>query len=212
MNRISYARKNGVKIEASSPDLQKVRNNPELAKAGLKIVENLKTDPRIIIYGISAGMSSDEIREELIAQNLKETRDMHLKVIYIYPVKDGRRTTSCAVEISPQVRNLLIARGRIFLRFSACTFSDHVRVLQCFKCLGFGHRAAECKSDPLCGYCAGAHEMRNCRVREQPPRCGNCNRNRTTRTVEDRHSALDAKKCPILCSKIKDRITNINYE
>lgn len=32
-----------------------------------------------------------------------------------------------------------MAKDRIFLGWSACTVGDHVKVLQCFRCLSFGH-------------------------------------------------------------------------
>ncbi|XP_020297471.1 uncharacterized protein LOC109862001 [Pseudomyrmex gracilis] len=211
INNVSFVRKNCIRINAISPDLERLKRHQGLAEAGLKIVENTKTNPRLIVYGIPTDMSSEEIAKEISAQNLQglnKTADV-LKVVYIYPAKDNKRATSCVLEVSPEVRNLFMARNRIYLRFNACKFADHVRVLQCYKCLAFGHLAKTCKSAPLCGHCGEAHEMKNCTKRELAPRCGNCLRLNNMNDLA--HEATDAKKCPILNKKITARIANINY-
>jgi len=212
INNISYARKNGIRIDAASPDLKRLKEHQGLARAGLKIVENAKTNPRIIVYGIPAGMSTDEITREIFAQNLQDlkiTADA-LKVVYVYPTKNDRHTTSCVLEVSPEVRNLFLSRKRIYLRYNACNFADHVRVLQCYRCLTFGHLAKVCKTAPSCGHCGETHETKNCTKRDMPPRCGNCQR-LTSNAGDLNHGATDAKRCPILSKKITARIANTNY-
>lgn len=79
----------------------------------------MKYDPRLIVHGIPSWMTKDEIRSELIAQNLSDAKEAHLGVVYIYPVKQERRTTSCVIEVSPETRKVLIKNGRIYLRFSS---------------------------------------------------------------------------------------------
>ena len=87
VDRISFARKNCVKIEALSPDIERIKNHPELAKIGLKVIEDVKLNPRLIIYGIPVDMTSEEIKNELIAQNLTDKFKNDMKVVYIFPAK-----------------------------------------------------------------------------------------------------------------------------
>lgn len=134
VNRFSYARNNGIKIEANDIDLKKIKSNVALKKAGLKVEENIKVNPHLVIHGVLAEMTESEIRDELRAQNLEEAAREQLKVVYVYPVKQGRRTRSCVVEVAPAVRSTLMDRKQVYCRFSACIFSDYVRVLQCFRC------------------------------------------------------------------------------
>lgn len=211
INKIALARDNGVRVEANSPDLDRVRSHPALAEAGLKVVENAKSDPRLIIHGIPSDMSIDEIRENIIAQNLNVNEGNELKIVYLFPPKPERSTTSCVVEVSPSIRKILLKNGRIYIRFSACTFSDYVRILQCYKCLSFGHVAKNCKSDPTCGHCSEGHEMKDCKKKDLPPKCGNCVKGQGSSHSCLAHQAIDAKKCPILCNKIKAKIAFINY-
>ena len=211
IKRITNTRDNGIKIEAVSPDIEKIKTHPHLAEAGLKVVEKLKMNPRLIVYGVPSEMSSEEIRKELIAQNLDNDNDVHLKVVYIYKPKANKNYTSCVIEVSPGVRMRLLKNEHIYLRFSACKSADYIRVLQCYKCLSFGHIAKDCKDMPVCGHCTESHETKDCNNKQKSPLCCNCIRTAKKSTCESGHSALDAKKCPIIGNKIKDLISNINY-
>lgn len=118
INRISWARDNGIRIEADNPDIKKIVNDPKLAKTGLKVIENLKTNLRLILFGIPIGMTSTDIKKELIAQNFQEDQftEADLKIIYMYPVKTDKVTTNCVIEVSPSTRKVLSDRGYIYLR------------------------------------------------------------------------------------------------
>lgn len=211
VNKISMARNNGIRIEAVSPDIEAIKAHPELRKVGLKVTENIKYAPRLIVHGIPVGMSSEQIREAIISQNLDGNMDARINIVYIFPVKADKHMTSCVVEVSSSIRKVLRENGRIYIRYSACRFADYVRILQCYRCLGFGHMAAGCKVQPVCGHCAENHEMKACRRRDLPPKCGNCSAQRGVSVGDTLHAAMDASKCPILGRKIKDRIGNINY-
>lgn len=64
------AQKNVIRIETNSLDIEKVKTHSRLIKTEktFKVTENVKYVPRMIVYGIPAKMTKDEIREELIAQ------------------------------------------------------------------------------------------------------------------------------------------------
>lgn len=209
VNRVSLAGGRGVRIEAYSPDIGRIKAHLGLVKAGLKVEENPKVNPRIIIHGVPTSMTAEDIRNELIAQNLEQGTDKDLKVIYIYPAKKNGRYTSCVLEVAPAIRNILLRSGRVFLRYAACNIADYIRILQCYKCLQFGHIAANCKSGPACSRCSGDHEMRDCTRKNEPPVCRNC---KQIRTYDLDHEATDSKKCAIIGRKIRDRMLNINYD
>lgn len=148
----------------------------ELTRAGLKVEQETKLNPRLLVRGVPCELSAGDIEAEIIALNLKNQVKPTVKVVYIFPTKDNRRTTNCVIEVSPDIRSLLLREKHIYINYSACSLSDHVRVLQCFKCLAFGHFAGDCKSPALCGYCAGNHESKDFSKREVPSICGNCRR------------------------------------
>lgn len=211
VSRVTTAPNNGVKIEAVRPDLDKIKKHPNLIKAGLKIVENSKFNPRFIVHGVLAELSREEIEDELTAQNLDCSEGAGIKMIYKFPLKQNKRTVSCVLKVPPFTRLALLRTGHIYLRYSASSFSDRVRVLQCYKCIAFGYMTNNCGAEPSCGHCAGPHEMRDCVVKGGPPRCTNCLRSRDHLLQDNKHSATDATKYSILAKKIKDKITLINY-
>lgn len=208
VKRISLAGNRDVRIEAFSPDIERIRAHQGLVKAGLKVEENPKVNPRLIVHGIPMDMTADDIKNELIAQNLEQDDGKNLKVVYKYPPKKNVRYTSCVLEVTPAIRNVLLDGGRVFLRYAACNVADYIRVLQCYKCLQFGHIAVDCKSNPACGHCAGEHELRDCKKKNQSPVCLNC---KQIKTHNIDHEATDSKKCAIIGRRIRDRMVNINY-
>ncbi|XP_011861446.1 PREDICTED: uncharacterized protein LOC105558396 [Vollenhovia emeryi] len=210
VSRLTLVRDGGVRVEALSPDLGKIKDNEALAKVGLKVQENIKYNPRLIVHGVPADMAAEDIVRELVAQNLEGWDAETVKMIYLFKAKQNKYKTSCVIEVIPEVRKILLERGRIFLRYAACALADHVRIVQCFKCLSFGHYAANCRGKPSCGHCTGEHEMKDCRSRGTKPRCANCVRQAGSRG-DSAHSAIDATKCPILLRKIRDKIALINY-
>ncbi|KAL6416763.1 hypothetical protein ACFW04_014840 [Cataglyphis niger] len=169
VRRISYARDNDVRIEAFSPDIEKIKAHPGLAEAELTVRENIKLNPWLIIHG----------------------------VIYIFTPKKDRRIISCILEVTPAVRRTLLGCGRIYLRYS------------CYRCLSFNHIAKDCKGKPSCEHCA--HEMKDCRNRDQPSKCLNCERHHVSHG-DLAHSAMDAAKCSVLGRRVKDKIANTSYE
>ena len=136
------------------------------------MLENIKVNPRIIVHGVPTEMPPEEIKTEIIAQNLDDAADQDLKVTNLYKPRNNRRVTSCVLEVSPIIRRVLLKNG-IYLHYITCTFADHVRILQCYRCLAFGHMAKECKAAPMCGHYSGTHEMKDCMKKMDPPRCGN---------------------------------------
>ncbi|KAL6427135.1 hypothetical protein ACFW04_008637 [Cataglyphis niger] len=156
VRRLTHACDSDVRIEAFSPDIEKIKAHPELAKAGLTICANVKSNPRLIVHGVPAEMSAEEIRDELAAQNLCTDAARNLKTVFIFTPKQNRSTTSCVLEISSAVRRELLKCGRIYLRYAPCSFSDHV--VQCFKCLSFGHIAKDCRNNPSWTLCWGPRD------------------------------------------------------
>ena len=64
-----------------------------------------------------------------------------------------------------------------YQRFKVSIFID--KPWQCYRCQGFGHNAAECKSRPKCLLCAGGHEFQRCPLKTTEHsvtdlKCSNC--------------------------------------
>lgn len=192
--RMSAAGKNGVRIEAVQSNLDGVRDALRRSDSGLEVQCREKMNPRIIIYGVPSNLTGEEICNEIVALNLRESDIADMRMIYSFPSKADRQYTNCVIEVSPEIRKVLMKEPYIYVRYSACRFEDYVRILQCFKCLSFGHMAKDCKREAICGNCAQKHETRDC-SRKDEKMCANCIRWHTREDIK--HSALDGKRCPI---------------
>jgi hypothetical protein len=58
------------------------------------------------------------------------------------------------------------------MHFKVVEYTMKQGVLQCYKCQGFGHIAASCKSEPKCQKCGGDHGRQECDATD--PKCANC--------------------------------------
>ncbi|KAL6431975.1 hypothetical protein ACFW04_007425 [Cataglyphis niger] len=182
VRRISYARDNGVRIEVFSPDIEKIKN--------------MKLNPRLIIHGVPADIWLKRLRMSFWLRTMYDVSANDVKIVYIFTPKQDRRITSCILEDISAVRRILLGSGQIYLRYSACLFADHVRIIA--------------KVNLLTDI-AEAYEMKDCRNRDQPPKCLNCERHHVFH-YDFAYSAMDAAKCSILGRRVKDKIANTSYE
>jgi len=160
----------------------------------LRLKRETNTNPRLIIHGIPCSLTKEDLKFEIISLNLKDVDFPDVKIIYVFSPKDNRRLLSCIIEVSPNIRALLLKDEYIFINYSACKIFDYIRVLQRYHCLVFDHFgfAKQCNFSPVYGHCAGAHKTKNCFSKKNSV-CGNCKR---WQPQEERsHSALDSKNC-----------------
>ncbi|KMQ88827.1 putative 50 kda protein in type i retrotransposable element r1dm [Lasius niger] len=208
VSRLIKIRNNGIKIEACDVDIGKLRSSRGLCEAGLEVKEEAKLNPRVIIRNVPVELSEEDIMSQLLKRNLDGEED-NIRIIYRFPARAGRAVSSCVVEVSSNMRKKLLSRDRIFLGWSACTVGDHVKVLQCYKCLSFGHIAKNCSGDARCSHCSGKHETIACDKRNESPCCFNC---KSANENSISHTAYDVNKCSVLRRRITAKIHTINYD
>ncbi|KMQ83525.1 putative 50 kda protein in type i retrotransposable element r1dm, partial [Lasius niger] len=207
VSRLTKIRNNSIRIEAREVDLGKLKTSPSLREAGLEVKDEVKLNPRIIIHNIPAELTEDEIKSQLAKQN-EEGTEKDIKVVYRYPLHPGKQYSSCVLEVRPETRQKFVSMERVLLGWSACRVADHVKVLQCYKCLSFGHLAKNCTNNAHCGHCSENHETRQCNNRNITPNCFNC---KSAKEGNQSHTAFDVNKCSILKRKITAKIRLINY-
>lgn len=205
IDRVIRGRNKSVRIVAGRDELDKLR--PMLDNLGMDVKRVDKLNPRLTIRDIPPNTDRSRLIGDLIKQNLDGVSEDDVRLIYWAPAK-GHRASGAVIEVSPDVRNRLLNQGRIYLGWSSCRVADHLRILQCFKCLGFGHIANNCQAaSDVCGYCGEGHESRPC-PKTGVLRCHNCER---AKMAVANHSALDVSACPILQRKLGDRSRMIRY-
>lgn len=191
---------------AAPSELSKIKL--ALSGLGLDIRQVNGINPRLIVRDVPAELSKEDFIAGLVKQNLGGTDTAEIRMVYRFPACD-RGAVSVVIEVSPEVRRKLIQSERIYMGWTACRIADHVRITQCFKCLGFGHISKNCKGDKdTCGHCGEAHESRACTNKSGQLRCHNCTNARMT--VTD-HSALDAQRCPIIQRRLEECMRRIQF-
>lgn len=134
-------------------------------------------NPLLKFVGVTADMSDDRIKEALVNQNKLLLRELNPNDLEIRIVRRTKGRIPELVNIILRVNPALWTRLRdqkIRLGFQVIPVYDQSPVIQCFKCLEFGHVAKICQNETVCGYCTETHDTRTCKNRSLSPICRNC--------------------------------------
>ena len=160
--------------------------------------------PRMIVHDIPVELSSEAIVKCIAEQSLKEASASDIKAVFLYPSRE-KKFRSCVIEINPEHRRQLLGVGRVNIEWQSCRIDDHITLLQCFNCLGFGHVDESCKKPECCSKCGEAHAAKVCKATVF--KCINC----ATTGNNFSHCATDKVNCSILRRKIDRKKSFIDY-
>lgn len=204
VDRIMKGPNKSVRVVARPCEIDKIR--PLLENTGLSAKQFEKLNPRLIVRDIPSSVDKDQFVNFLVKQNMQDADKP--KLVYWLPARD-QRNASAVIEVPPEVRGALLSQGRVYIGWTSCRVSDHLRVTQCYKCLGFGHIAKSCKAEEdVCGHCTERHESRRCPNKSNTPRCHNCIKYKMSAIA---HSAFDASSCPSIIRRLNEKSKRINY-
>lgn len=172
----------GVMIEAEGQDqLDKIKGCGQLAGQGLVFDKPTRKSPRVMIYDVEVPTNMDELIEDIYCQNLSgsgmelETFKKESKVVHTYKKKDPKDTRATLVlECSPEVRNIVRTRDRLYIGWQSCRVKDYNPVVRCYKCQQYGHVAKYCRNKSVCSHCAENHDIKECKNKNRPAKCSNC--------------------------------------
>lgn len=132
------------------------------------------------LTGVDASTSAEEIMGHLITQNLqgeqKEWTEARMKrdfkVLYRRERRHGR--SKVVAECSPELRRLLVERGRIYIGWDVVEVTDHLGVTCCSRCQQYGHPEKYCRAKGVvCGKCGeDGHKSEECQCPQT--RCATC--------------------------------------
>lgn len=145
---------------------------------GLSAATQSLKNPLLKFAGVTNDLTDAKIIEAITNQNksllgeLART-ELDLKIV--------RRATGRIPEVSNVIAQVspalwsCLRDQKVRIGFQIIPTYDQTPVIQCYRCLEFGHVARFCKNEVVCGYCAGSHDTRNCAKREEYPVCKTCN-------------------------------------
>ena len=155
--------------------------------------------PLLILKGISRDVREDDVVGLIGRQNPGlQLADGDVRKRF---VRRNRKDDlyNVVLEVSAGVRVRMLESGRLAVDHQRVHVSDFSSVVQCYKCLGFGHTRAKCTSDvQRCSHCSSeGHDFASCpdKADDSKLKCHNCATS-GRRTSDVQHSATSAKKCP----------------
>lgn len=117
-----------------------------------------------------------ELQDCIIAENSWILNSM-LTVKNIYEAHTTKGPYINAIlDCDEYLHQSLITARHVFINGTnhKCMCYDMEKVIQCLRCLRFGHIASNCEYDTACKKCCGNHLHRDCCAPRQPPHCLNC--------------------------------------
>lgn len=164
-------------------------------------VEAVKNkDPLLILWGVLKVHSDEDIERALRNQNRDvfhglDKEDDRMEVRYRRRARNPL-TAHVVIRVSPTIWRRAIDRGSVHIDLQISRVEDQTPLIQCTRCLGFGHGKRHCvEAEDVCSHCGGPHHRAECVdwLAGVPPRCRNCTKAKNTK-VE--HNAF-SRDCPV---------------
>lgn len=191
VDRVRKARNQKVVLSCGTKEDLALVKHQVGANKGLKVEIARTTNPLIKIKDVLAYHKDEQIIEHLKAKNKEifegiEKKDDLIRVRYR---KKARNALEChpVLELSPVLYKRFIEAGMVYIGIQRRPVEDQSPLVQCARCLGYGHTKAVCREDAdLCSYCGGAHSWEKCHRRQEgtAPSCKNCIRAQNTSTSQ----------------------------
>lgn len=147
---------------------------------------------QVLVHGMPFSFDPENLNH---LKDLQDANDAHIpgikiqRAVWLKKVKDTeKRAGSLIVWFEkPEHADKAITKGIMWKYELKATeiFRSGFRTTQCFSCQRFGHIAKMCTQGPKCGQCAGDHNTKECKSKQEV-RCTNCGR---------KHAAWDSR-CP----------------
>lgn len=121
------------------------------------------------------------------------------------------QSTNIVIEVSPILRKFLLQKEYVFVGWKKSEIVDHLKVIRCFKCCGFGHFSKNCEHrDAVCSKCANNHKFKDCD--SDKSQCMNCiTQNRLfKKNLPTNHMSNDSA-CPTFQAYLLKIKSKINY-
>ncbi|XP_049886934.1 uncharacterized protein LOC126381497 [Pectinophora gossypiella] len=203
VDRVRKARNSKIVLSCESPEDARLLQQKIKTAATLKVKEAKAAHPLIKVKNLMAYHTDDELCQNLRAQNKElfeglKGEDASLKVRYR---KRARNNLQChpVLEVAPKLHKRILEAGHVHIGLEKRPVEDQSPLVQCAKCLGFGHTKALCKErDQACNYCGDSHSWQDCPVRKQggEPKCRNCMKAQKGATNNNKAHMAFSDECP----------------
>lgn len=191
-NRIVVKCNNKTEMERTTTQLKKNNN--------LKIDEAKCRNPLILLKGVLAYNSDDDIKLAILNQNAQMVKDLpeEERTILVRYRRRARNPheNNVVIQVAPRLWRRLTEAGRVYIDLQSVRVEDQTPLVQCSLCLAYGHGKKHCtEQNELCHHCGGLHRSAECLDKKAGTQrtCVNC---RKAKQSDDKHSVY-SDECPI---------------
>ena len=146
----------------------------EGALRGVATVKVLTQEVNIVCKDLDEVTTKEELlralKEQFDLSNIREDAIRSLRAAY-------GSTQTAIISLPLDAARRALSVGRVKIGWTMCRLREYVRPKSCFRCLGFGHLAKDCKGvdrSKMCRRCGGeGHIAKTCTIQ---PRCLLCDK------------------------------------
>ncbi|CAH2090549.1 unnamed protein product [Euphydryas editha] len=184
----------------SAEERNKARDRMSREGSGLVVEEIKNRDPLLVLRGVLSVNTDEDILKALRSQNRDLFDDLgplddRLQIKYRRRARNPH-VAHVVLSASPTLWGRITGMGSVHIDLQRVRAEDQSPLVQCSRCLGYGHRRKFCK-DPadLCSHCGGPHLRSKCAdwLAGSPPSCRNC---RKAKLDNVEHNAF-SDDCPV---------------
>ena len=171
--------------------------------------------PKIKVYDVDSELYQEKsnLKQAILDKNPEinalVSNGSTLEIIIINEFRND-----AILKVSPDIRQIMIKSGRIFLGLLSCKIRDHFQPLQCYACQEHGHKhgSEECKfhntDKCICFYCAGDHLSKDCLDKRNRSKhtCANCKHSDNNGYKANAGHTATSLKCPFVIKEINSLV------
>ena len=170
--------------------------------------------PKLKVFGVDCSLytkgNKDELKKAILSKNsgvqelIKSGKIMEVVIV-------DENYHSAVLKVSPEVRQEIMKRGKLFIDMEAHHVKDDWHVMQCFACQEFGHKQDSdyCKNkssgESCCLYCAEQHRSKDCGLKHDKAhhKCSNCLKSKIPHIKNGAYGHTSSSRdCPVYIKEL----------
>lgn len=184
----------------TTEDRNKIKERLEKDGVNLEVEEVKNKDPLLILRDVLLMHTDEEVLKAVRNQNPELFHGLE-KVEQRMTIRYRRRTRNphlnhVVLSVSPTIWRRAMELEKLRIDLQKVRVEDQTPLIQCTRCLGYGHGKRLCKEpEDLCSHCGGPHLRAHCAdwLAAELPSCRNCQRAKLEMTS---HNAFSVD-CPV---------------
>lgn len=211
--------KNRLRVEFDTTEQRDDTLNRLQPSDNIRAEPSKQLNPMIILKEVSKHTPAEELTKLITSQNTEVealqpgTEDLKLK---FERRNRNEKLYNAVLLTSPSIFKKIIELGRLNVDHQRIHVEEFVPLLQCYKCLQFGHLKRHCTSETdSCAHCGdNTHAFISCPTKDNQDttKCYNCSsKNQKLNTTLDTSHSPTSDKCPIKVAMRSRVVGKINY-